>query len=48
MVRAREHRELDAGRSLNRVTGGAGVVDQGWPHKVCGKVHERGKCGYKC
>ena len=48
MVRAREHREHDAERSLNRVTGGAGVVDQGWPYRVCGKVHERGKCGYKC
>ena len=29
MIRAREHRELDAGRSLNRVTTGAGVVEPG-------------------
>ena len=48
MVRAREHRENNSGRTLNRVTGGVGTGEQGWPHRVCGKVHERGKCGYKC
>ena len=48
MIRAREHRETDDVRSLNRVTTATGVVEPGWPHRVCGKVHERGKCGYKC
>ena len=48
MIRAREHRETDDVRTLNRVTTGTGIVEPGWPHRVCGKIHERGKCGYKC
>ena len=31
------------------MTGGVGQSgEQGWPHRVCGKSHERGNCLYKC
>ena len=49
MIRAREHRETDDVRNnLNRVTTGTGIVEPGWAHRVCGKVHGKGKCEYKC
>ena len=48
---AREYKEDNSGRSLNRVQGGVGQSGEqgkGWPHKVCGKLHGRGECQYKC
>ena len=60
MIRARDHVEIEDGRNnVNRVTGtGTGIVTSNqngpsfnkpvWTHKVCGKAHQWGKCGYKC